>query len=303
MGGRTVAVGLAAVGAGVAVALLAWVASRSEAPARAARPEQPYLAAAYDRAAAQAHGQRVLVIHAPSGGEARGELFESSRAPEGWRLLPAVPESAADLLPALESLAAAAAADWRTDQRLAPGTVRALGYFDVAIVLVEDGRRAVVPQVDTLDPALALRANVPGLAVRKALPVVHLLAEPELADPAADVLEYARRLRVGDAHVADLQDAGWGGSLRIQAHGDADYLFAWPAGGARVTVDGKPVEATPAALPLIRLRLAKGTHAVSVTYGERGGSAWVAIGAAVLLVASLVILLLAIRPRIEREGA
>jgi hypothetical protein len=299
--GKALRVGLAAVLAGASIATLTWVAGRTQEPVRAARPESRDLVAAYDRAATQAHRQRVLVIHAPAGAEATGEIFESARSPEGWRLHPATPPGVEDLLPALASLAAGAAADWHPDERLEKQTTRALGYFGVGIVLIHDGKMPVWPEVDEMDAALSLRNAVPALGIRKAAPVHHLLAEPEMADPAGDVLEYARRLRAGDAHFTELEDAGWGGSMRVQAHLDSDFLLAWPATGARVTVDGRPVDPTPAALPLLRLHLPQGLHAVRVEYGSGGTGGWIAIVAAVVLMSSLVLLLRAIRPQMEHE--
>jgi hypothetical protein len=287
--------------AAVAVAslgALAWIAGTSAEAMRPVVPPRPELAEVYGRAARASGGQRVLVVHAPPGKTATGEVLEGWQSPgSGWGLFPATPPGAADLAAALARLASDAADEWRRTARFDAATARAFWYFDVSQVLVEDGAEVVRPKVEDRDPRFGTFAEVPSLRVSKAAPVWLLLAQAPIEDR-TDAISFARGLRAGDAQFQDVEDGLWGGALTVTTDADADHVFSFPASGARVTVDGRDGKPAAANVPLLVLRIPAGRHRVVVEYGEPERFREIlAIAAAAALVVAVVGLFAALRPQ------
>ncbi len=294
--------GAVALGA-ASIAVLAWVAEGSKGVSREVTPVRSQLVDLYQRAASAAHGQRVVVVHAPPGRPATGEVFESAQSAGKWALFPPLSDAKDPLAPALQALADHAAKDLAADQAFDPETERALTTFGVALVVIEDGTSMLMPEIPERSPSLAAAPEVPAVRLRKASPVLHLLADPSTQDP-ADALGFSRGLRAGDAPFLDLVDGLWGGELTIQAHAESDFLFAWPASGARITVDGREVVARSASVPLLVVHLPQGTSRVVVKYGEeRATLDWLVIAAAAGLFGALVWLFVGLRPNPLRGEA
>ena len=284
--------GFAAVGA---IAVLGLFANRAADPVREVVPDDRDLAKLYQRAAHSGGGQRVVVIAEATGGDSSAQVFETLEGPSGWALVKPVPAGSEELLPTLDRLARAVALDWDGDRRLDEATVRALVHFGVSIVVAHDVHGAILPETREYDPALKVREGIPGLAISKAGPVFQLLAAPESLEDAGSPVEFARRVRRGDAQFGNYTDLGWGGRMTIRSYGESEFAFAWPAAGAQVTVDGQPVEAKSTTLPLLVVTLPDGEHEVEVRYGADDGRSWMVIGAAVVLLLAVAVFLLSIR--------
>jgi hypothetical protein len=286
------------------LATLAWLAkTRGEIVPPAAAPE---FGAMLDRAAQAAQGRRVLAILSKRGAPAVARIFDSGRVPEGWRAFAPTAEAADPLLPALQRLADAAAADFAPDHRLENETLRALAVFDVAVVAATDGENAILPQIGERDASVGAAPEVPGLRVRHAEPIFQFLAEEPTA-AADDPVGFSRRLVLSDAVGASEQDmerAPWDVAVTVESPAAAEYLFPSSVAGARVTVDGEPARFRAARVPMLVVELPAGRHRVEVRYGrERAGREWLAIAAAAGAVASLVALWLGLRPHLERPDA
>lgn len=267
--------------------------------AETVRPiELPQFGAALDRAAAAAHGQRLLVIERKAGVEPTSFILESSEGPTGWGAYPPTPDPDDPLVPALKNLGAAAAADFARERKLTAPTIRALSVFGVAVVVMGDGANVVRPEVGDTDAALGVATEVPALRIRKAEPVCLFLAEQPQAEP-SDAVGFARTLRFGDADFLDDKDrAPWGGDVTVVASSDAEYLLPWTAAGARVTLDGKPATFRAARVPMLVVKVPKGRHAVSVRYGDDGLLRQAAtVAAAAGVVVAFLALWLGLRPR------
>jgi hypothetical protein len=271
--------------------------------AEAARPiDVPGVGpSAMDRAAAAAAGQRVLVIVTKPGVAATGRIYQSARGAEGWMPYDATPDAANPLVPVLDALAAAAAADFAPDQALNADVVRALQVFGVAIVVASDGSSIVTPVAGESDPNVATSPEVPALRLRHTNPVFLLLAESGAHDP-ADPVGFVRSMRYGDAQFQDDEYSQWGGAVTIDAAQAGEFLFAWPASGARVTLDGAAAETRAAGLPMLVVKVPAGKHRVEVAYGEpQKARDVIAIAAAVGAVVAFVALWLGLRPHPERS--
>jgi len=272
----------------------AWSAMSS---AEVVRPAtMPSLRGALERAAQAAQGQRLLVVTNKPGAAPSGVVFESSRTPTGWAAFPPTPTPNDPLLPALAKLADAAAADFAAGGKLEASTVRALGVFDVAVVVVGDGEPRI-PDVGERDPALGVAPEVPALRLRKAQPVWLFLAEQAALDP-SDAVGFARTLRGGDADYLEFEDhAPWGEDVTINAESDAEFLLPTTAAGARVTIDGAPATFRAARVPMIVVKVPAGRRRVSVRYGDDAvGRQWIPIVAAAGAVLAFVVLWLGLRP-------
>jgi hypothetical protein len=283
----------AAVGLVVAgVAILAWSASTAGDSARPVRSSAPHLAAALPKAASAAYGRRVLLVRTPPLEAPTGEIYESARAAGGWELYDATPPGADDFEAALARVASAAAADWDAKKRLEAKTVRALGEAGVAVVFVEDGRRIVSPEAAAEVAGLAPEGTVPGLRVRAAEPVLRHGVDEDGA-PRLDVVTRTR----------DFHDGMWGGSVVVEVDEPGPHVFAWPAEGARVTLNGTVVGAGRYAddLPLLQLDLPAGNVDVEVRYSDSGDRAAVASTGALALIAGIILLLLAFRAHPDRD--
>jgi hypothetical protein len=293
--------GALALGAASAAALV-FAALHGDEAVRPVAPREPWLAAAYERAAEAAYGARVLVVTARPGVPARGAVFEAGRTPTGWGLFPPLPPGAEELAPALDALAASAAAAWREGGLAdAPEVVRALAVFGVPVVLVEDGR-AVVPAAGAGQSGLRPEPRVPGLRVTDAEPVSRLLADGVGGAGPADPVAFAASLETERATYLDFTPGLWGGSLTVESARGGRHVFPWPAAGARVRVDGREVEAQRAAVPLLVLDLPAGASRVEVAYVVAGVRDWLAVAGGLGLAVALLWVLLALRPH-PREAA
>jgi hypothetical protein len=254
---------------------------------------------AMERASAAANGQRVLVITMKPGVAATGRILQSARGAEGWMPFDATPDATNPLVPALEALAAAAAADFAPDQRFNAETVRALQVFGVAIVVASDGSSIITPTADERDPNVGTSPEVPALRLRHTNAVFLLLAESGAHD-SNDPVGFVRAMRYGDAQFQDDEYAQWGGAVTIDVARESEFIFPWPAGGARVTVDGAPAATRAAGQPMLVVRMPSGRHRVEVAYGEpQTARNVIAIAAAAGAVAAFVALWLGLRPHPE----
>jgi hypothetical protein len=291
--GPVVAAGVLVLAAGIAA--VSYSALGGGDVGRATTPREVHLAQAYPRAAAAAYGRRVLVLRAHPLAAVAGETLESARVGGGWELHPAAPAGATDFATALAVLAAQAASDWDADGMLDAGTIDSLARAGVAIVVVDDGKRVVAPELAAEAAGLAPEPSVPSLRVRGAEPVWRVVGDAAAAGGTRAVLEPAR--------VRDFVDGLWGGSVTVEVEEPGTYVLAWPREGALVTVDGaqrQPLEPLTR-VPLVTLDLPAGDAAVVVRYAAaRGRSSW-AIGGALAIVISLIVLLLALRPHPERD--
>jgi len=280
-----------------------WLAKTS---ADAVRPViRDDVGAALPRAAQAAQGQRVLVVVAKPGTPPSGAVYDSSKVPGGWGAFPLTADPADPLLPALDVLGKTAAEEFARDTRFSASTIRALGLFGVAVVIVTDGTNVLVPPVGERDPSLGVANEVPALRVRHAEPAFLFLNEQAAIAP-SDPAGFARSLRFGSADLRGAEDhAPWGGDLIVEAAGPSQFLLSWPAHGARVTVDGAPAEFRAARVPMLVVSTPGGRHEISVRYGEeRTGREWLVIAAALVAVASSVALWLGLRPQVgPAEGA
>jgi hypothetical protein len=281
---------LAAAAVALASAALLWRASAlAGAGVAPVVPANEFLARAQPAAAQAALGRRVLVVAADPGARRTGEILESGLAPEGWRLYPATDDAA--FAQALADLAGSAAASFDPRRGLAPEAERALALFAVKALLVDDaGKRTT----ESLRP------------LAQAEPVLRLEG---VAPAAADPVALAAGLRTTPARESvgwtwsDWEDALWGGAVTVETAAPARFVFPYPAGAGRVTVDGAPA-ARAAAGPLLALDLPAGRSRVTVEGIPPGaGSALAVAGAAGLLLA-LGTALVALRPsRAEIEAA
>jgi len=272
------------------LAALVWTLNTAGAVDRPVRPAERYLTVAYPAAAAAAYGRRVLVVHNPPLEPAHGDVYESARSPGGWELYAAAPAGARAMHAAMQRIAAQASSDWEDDRRLSEDTIHALAEAGVAIVVVEDGRRIVSPEEAADVPGVSPEAGVPSLRVRGAEPVMRV---PEGLDAGLRTV----------ARTRDFEDGLWGGSVVVEVEHAGRYVFAWPAEGARVTIDGVVTEAQSYsdALPLVAADLPAGTPRVEVRYADAGRRAWVAMGGALALTIGVLLLLLAFRAHPDRE--
>ncbi len=289
---------------------LAWAATTASAVNRPIRATSKYLATAQPRAAAAAYGRRVLLIHTPPLEAARGDVYESARAPGGWELYDAAPAAAPRFAAAMARVAAAAARDWEAGRSLSAKMVRQLAEAGIALVFVEDGRRIVSPEGAADGPGVSPEASVPGLRVRRAEPVMRVAdaeagpsedgqsTDGEVADGGA---ESVSRLEIV-TQVRDFEDGLWGGRVVVEVETPGRHVFAWPAEGARVTVNGVAVAAQVHAeeLPLLALDLEVGDARVEVSYADSRGRTWAAGGGALALVVGVLSLMLAFRPHPDR---
>ena len=309
-----VGVALAVLVAGVTA--LAWAATTASAVNRPIRATSKYLATAQPRAAAAAYGRRVLLIHTPPLEAAHGDVYESARAPGGWELYDAAPDAAPRFAAAMARVAAAAARDWEAGRSLSAKMVRQLAEAGVALVFVEDGRRVVSPEGAADGPGVSPEASVPGLRVRRAEPVMRVVetgpglrddrrsagGQSEAGEGADGDAESVPRLEIV-TQVRDFEDGLWGGRVVVEVETPGRHVFAWPAEGARVTVNGVAVEAQvhTEGLPLLALDLDVGDAQVEVSYADSRGRAWAAGAGALALVVGVLSLMLAFRPHPDRE--
>jgi len=265
--------------------------------------DMPQLRGALERAAQAAQGQRVLVVTNKPGAPPSGRMFESSRSPTGWVAHAPTPTADDPLLPALTKLAEVAAGDFAAFGKLAPPTVRALGVFDVRILVVGDVD-PTTPELDPRDPSLGAAGEVPGILVRHAQPVRLFLADEPSLDP-GDAIGFARALRFGDAVFQDFEDhAPWGMDVTIDTDADAEYLLPTTAAGARVTIDGASATFRAARVPMLVVKVPAGRHKIVVRYADEGlARQWITVVAAAGAVASLIVLWLALRPEPATEAA
>ncbi len=265
------------------------------------------IGASLPRAAQAAQGQRVLVIVAKPGTAASGAIYDSSKVPGGWDAFVPTADPADPLVPALDALARSAALEFARDSKFSAATVRALGVFGVAVVVLSDGTNVLMPDPGERDPSLGVAIDVPALRVRHAEPAFLFLNEQPAIEP-SDALGFARALRFGSADLRGVGDhAPWGGDVTVEAAGPSQYLLPWPAHGARVSVDGAPAEFRAARVPMLVVSTPAGRHEISVRYGdERTGRQWLVITAAFIAVASAIALWLGLRPQVapaEEAGA
>lgn len=254
---------------------------------------------ALTRAAQAAQGQRLLVVVAKPGTAASGAIYDSSKFPGGWGAYPPTADPADPLVPALDALAKSAAEEFARDTRFSAPTIRALGIFGVAVVVVTDGANVVMPQVGERDPSLGVAIEVPAYRVRHAEPAFLFLNEREAIGP-ADPAGFARALRFGSADMRGVEDhAPWGGNVIVEAAQPSQYLLSWPAHGAIVSVDGAPAQFRAARVPMLVVSTPAGRHEISVRYGEeRSMREWLVIAAAFIAVASAIALWLGLRPQV-----
>jgi hypothetical protein len=91
--------------------------------------------------------------------------------------------------------------------------------------------------------------------------------------------------------------------VTIDAAQASEFLFAWPASGARVTLDGAPATTRAAGLPMLVVKVPAGKHRVVVAYGEpQTGRDVIAIAAAAGAVVAFVALWLGLRPHPEKPA-
>lgn len=287
----------------VAAALVVLVAGAGAlaAAVRAARPAVPTQPSGqlelglFRRAAESAQFRRVLCVRAEPGKEPEAHILASGNSGSGWTLYPVAPPGAHWMEESFDRLADAAARDYVADHAFEPDTLVALERFDVKLVVVHDGKTGLVLEAPRGEARLAPRSGVPALELRKASFVWQFLGErPARSD--SPELQFAKGLRLGDAAIGDPALGLWSMAATIEAFDDAEYLFSLPAEGARITVDGALVTPRAASIPFAIVPVPKGSHRVEVTFGQdRGRDAFV-IGAAAAVVASLIALLLALRP-------
>jgi hypothetical protein len=164
-----------------------------------------------------------------------------------------------------------------------------------------------MPDVGERDPNLGVASDVPAMRIRHAEPVFLLLGEQDDADP-ADPVEFARRLRYGDADMRGVEDQPqWGGDVVVEAAGPSQFLLSWPAHGARVTVDGGPAEYRAARVPMLVVTTPAGRHTISVRYGKADlNRQALLVATAFVAVLSLLAIVFGLRPQVppaEGEGA
>lgn len=291
---RAVALGSVVVAVAAGATLL--FAARAESDALAPLPipdgtTQRQLAAR-TLAAQHAHGRRVLLVRGPRGSPRDAAIVESGRAPAGWSFYAGAPAGRRDLAELLDGLARRAADAWDPATGLPPAVVRALELLDVKAVLVDGGRDVELPSRFPADGSLAPGKGAPILRVTRAEPVVRIASD---AVPSGDALAMAASLGAEPASILDPEDTLWGGAVTVDAPVAGRYLFAWPAGAASVTIDGR--DATPVAgWPVLVLDLPAGRSRVVSNWVTADVRGWVVIGATALLGAAVVTLLLALRP-------
>jgi len=275
-------------------ATLAMMSGSASLPVTPVGADSAHLVALHRRASEAAQNRRVLIIHHEPGKTPEGRILESGHASSGWELFAPAPPDAAAFHAMADRLASLAAEEWAARGRFTPDTLWGLVYFDVALFAVENGSEAVRLEVNESDGELRRRPGVPGAAIRVAAPAWHVVGEPELEDP-ADVTLYARGLRKGTALFKELDDGLWELAMTVTAHADAEYLFAVPAAGARVTVNGVAAAALPSTGPFLKIGLPEGESRVRIRFREDGGRGWAAIIAAAALVAGLLLVIRGLR--------
>ncbi len=268
------------------------VASSIAGGARPVRPDVRALAELHARAAGAAFGRRVLVVRRGGTEPSSGRIFESAPAAGGFGLFDAAPPGAPEFQRACDALAARVAGEWESRGRIAPATATALAHAGVAIVCREDGTQAVAPDGNDVVAGLDPAESVPGLRVRGAEPVLRVVPGGD----GAETLEPAPFL--------DFDDGLWGGAVTVDASAAGMYVFAWPAAGGSVTVDGADVAPRTWAgeLPLLRLDLPAGRTRVVARYVEDAARGRLAIAGALAAVVGLVTLLVLVRPRLTRDA-
>jgi hypothetical protein len=273
---------------------LAYAASGSDVAGHTVSPPEPHLARAYPRAAAAAYGRRVLVLRARPLDSVAGEILESARVGGGWELHPVAPAGADAFATALAELALDAAQDWDDDALLGASTVDALGRAGVAVVVVENGREVLTPERAADVNGLSPEPSVPGLRVRAAEPVLRVVGEETVAG--------APRARLAPARVRDFRDGLWGGSVIVEAEEAGTFVLSWPREGALLKVGGRggTLREPVTAVPLVTIDLPAGETEIEVTYAAAAGRSTWAIGGALAVVLSIVVILLATRPHPER---
>ena len=206
---RPVSLVLAIAIAAVSVFVLTWVAEEAGPPVHPVAVHKQYLKDLHRRAAESAQGRRILIIRAVPGADATGTIYQSARAPQGWRLFAPASADATEFNDFLDRLANDAARDWAADEGFDEVTVRALGYLDVALVAVENGTAALPIDVSETDPSMSSAGQVPGARIQKAAAVWHYLGERD-PEGAEDPMKFARGFRKGDASTMDWQYLMWG---------------------------------------------------------------------------------------------
>jgi hypothetical protein len=278
------------------VVALAWTAAGSEDPIPPLVPTEQHHTQLFRSAAEAARNRRVLLLHAEPGKQVTGRVAVSHQAAGGWNLFPAAPPSAPWLDTLLADLASAAASDWERSKAFSPDVVRACERLDVKLVLVDNGGGAVPIELAPSESRLAPRSG--GVEVRGAQPIWQLLAERGTSHPSAAV-RFTKGLRVDKALYTDVTYGFWSVEATIEALQDGDYLILLPADGARVSVNGLPVEPGRASQPFVVVPLTQGKHRVEVSLRPATLRDWIAIGGAVLLVVSFCWFILIVRPHPE----
>jgi len=248
--------------------------------------EEPFLAQAYTRAAQASFGRRVLVLHARPLDPVQGEILEAAEAADGWGLYSDLPRGADDLGAVLERLAMRAAGEWDADREFSGDTIDGLAHLGVALILIEDGARIVTARKAADQLGLSPETSVPALRVRGAEIVYRCLSGGGL-EPAS---------------ILDPSDLLFGGRVVVDVAEPGEFVFVWPAGGARVTLDGEPATGRGDESGRLVLDLPPGRVTVRAVYGEESPRVLVLTAAVAALVAGGVVLLRTFRPRLEHDG-
>ncbi len=283
--GRVVVMAVGLVLAGIGV--LIWGRTTAGEVRRPAGADEDFLAFAYSRAAEASFGRRVLVLHAHPLDPARGEILDAAQAAGGWALFGDLPAAAQRATAALADLSQDAADDWDTGRLLSEATVTRLAHLGVALVLIEDGQRVVVADDAVLAvPGLSAEPRVPALRVRSA-EIVYRPAVGGMLEPVP---------------ILDPSDLLFGGRVTLDVTAPGEHVFVWPAGGARVTVNGAQVQGRADDLGRLVLDLPVGRATVRATY-EGGSSRGLLLTAGVAaIVVGLLVLMRTFRPRMEHDG-
>ncbi len=268
----------------VSVVALAWAALAAPEGYEALRSTKPKLAAAHARAAEAAFGQRVLLLE-DRGDRTDGSVHESARSGAGWELFPATPPGERVLSARLAALGDRAAAEFSEDRLLTADTIASLAREGVALVQWVDADGARLPDV----AFVAKLAIVGGSGVRLPGSEIVWRREGDAETPAS---------------ILDPRDGLWGGSLSVDAAEPGTYRFAWPAAGARLTVNGDPATWTRATAGGYGvLDLPAGRTRVAASYVGDGSRGIVAILGGAGLAAAVLALMLLFRPQLEHDQA